>query len=154
MTEKSTSNKVRRAIFAGSFNPFTTGHYSIVERGLALFDEIIIALGINADKPTDTAQENAQAINALYSNEPRVKVVIWQGLTVDLAKKEKAEFFLRGVRNSTDFEYEKNMADINRKISGIETVLIPTLPELSSVTSTVVRELKSYGRDVTEFLPN
>ena len=144
---------MRKAIFAGSFNPFTVGHSSIVERGLDLFDHIIIAVGTNSEKPVSDAESNSRMIEEFYNKEPRVSVIIWNGLMVDLARREGAGFFLRGVRNGTDFEYERQMADINRRIAGIETVLLPALPEHQSVTSSIVRELKRYHVDVSDFLP-
>lgn len=155
MTAKSTNNNqgLRRAVFAGSFNPFTVGHASIVERGLGLFDEIIIAVGINRAKTSHDSQACVEAIDALYNNEPRVRVLKWDGLMADLAAKEGCRFFLRGVRNTTDFEYEKSMAEINRRLSGIETVFLPSLPEHEAVSSSVVRELQTYGADIDGMVP-
>lgn len=145
------------ALFAGSFNPFTTGHASVVERALPLFDRIIIAIGVNASKPSETSvQERIDAIASLYRNLPegRVEVVAYHDeLTVDLAARLGAGWLLRGVRSAKDFEYERDLADINRKLSGIETLLLYTLPELSCVSSSMVRELESYGHDVSAFLP-
>jgi len=145
----------RIAIFAGSFNPFTVGHASIVERGLELFDVLIVAIGINAHKPVspDEAGRRRRAIEQLYADNPRVRVVVWDGLTVDLARREGAHFLIRGVRNVANFEEERAMADINRRIAGIETVLLFTLPEHASISSSVVRELESYHVDTSEFLP-
>lgn len=154
---KSTSNHTRTpriAVFAGSFNPFTIGHASIVERGLELFDKIIVAIGVNASKPSaGDASARAEAIARLYTEEPRIEVLVWNGLMVDLARQKGAHFFLRGVRSTTDFEYERNMADINRRIAGIETVVLYTLPEHAAISSSIVRELASYGTDITELLP-
>lgn len=145
----------RIAIFAGSFNPFTVGHASIVERGLELFDVIIVAIGVNARKTVtpDEAGQRRQRIESLYADNPRVRVVVWDGLTVDLARREGAHFLIRGVRDVANFEYERAMADVNRRIAGIETVLLFSLPEHASVSSSVVRELESYHVDVSEFLP-
>lgn len=157
MTAKSTNNpsnaKGRTAIFAGSFNPFTVGHASIVERGLELFDYIVIALGINASKPSTDAELRAKDIATFYGDNPRIKVVTWNGLMVDLARREGATFFLRGVRSVADFEYERNMADINRRLAGIETVLMFALPEHEAISSSVVRELQSYGIETSGFTP-
>lgn len=157
MTAKLTSNndcsKARKAIFAGSFNPFTVGHASIVERGLELFDHIYIVVGTNAEKPNSNAEEIADSIRTIYNMEPRVSVIVWNGLMVDLACKENVKFFLRGIRNATDFEYERNMADVNRMLAGIETVFFPTLPEHGAISSSIVRELKNYGRDVSKLVP-
>lgn len=157
MTPKLTTDPEQRiAVFGGSFNPFTVGHASVVERGLKLFDKIIVAIGINRDKQPGCAEIAARcdAIARLYSGNPRVSVEAWDGLMVDLAKARGAAFMLRGVRSAADFEYERSMADINRQLSGIETVLLYTLPQHAAVSSSVVRELQSYGVDVTQFLPS
>ena len=145
----------RTALFPGSFRPFTRGHSSIVERGLRLFDRVVIALGINIDKDPEGhgAAEAVREIAALYAGEPRVEVISYRGLTVDAARDCGAEFLLRGVRSVKDFEYERDMADVNRKLSGVETVLLYSLPELSAVSSSVVRELERFGADTSEFLP-
>lgn len=154
---KSTNNIApsnnRTAIFGGSFNPFTVGHASIVERGLALFDRIVIAVGINAQKASGDAEGRAEVIRNIYAYEPRVSVVVWDGLMVDLARRERAAFMLRGVRSVADFEYERNMADINRRLTGIETVLLFALPEHGAISSSVVRELAGYGADISTFIP-
>lgn len=151
MTPKSAE---RIALFAGSFDPFTIGHHSIVERALLLFDRIVIAVGINAGKASAIpAQVRIARIEKLYEGNPKVKVISYQGLTVDICRQEGAEWLLRGVRSVADFEYERNLADINRRISGIETVILFTLPEHSCVSSSVVRELEHYGYDTAPFLP-
>ena len=145
---------MKRAIFPGTFDPFTTGHYSVVKRALTFMDEIVIGIGINESKRTLLpAEKRLCMIRDLYADEPRVKVVIYSGLTVDLAKKMDADFIVRGIRTVRDFEYEETIADINRKLSGIETLLLFTEPELTSVSSTIVRELIHFGKDVTPFLP-
>ncbi len=148
----------RVALFAGSFDPFTIGHASVVERALPLFDRIIIAIGVNARKPSaHTPGERVQAIERIYAALPpgRVEVVAYSDeLTVDLAARLGAGWLLRGVRSLNDFEYERELADINRNLSGIETVLLYTLPELASVSSSVVRELQAYGHDVSAYLPS
>jgi pantetheine-phosphate adenylyltransferase len=145
----------RTALFAGSFNPFTVGHASIVERGLQLFDSVVIGIGVNATKPGSEAdgEKRAEAIRKLYANEPRVSVITYSTLTVDAAAKVGAKFLLRGVRSVRDFEYERDLADVNRQLSGIETVLLYALPEMAAISSSVVRELQSYGKDVTPYLP-
>lgn len=143
----------RTALFAGSFNPFTLGHASLVERALPLFDRIVIALGQNADKPSARAEENLAKVKSLYAGEGKVEVLAYQGLTADLARSLGACCLLRGVRSVKDFEAETNLADINRRLCGIETLLLPTLPELAWVSSSLVRELESYGHDTTPFLP-
>lgn len=144
----------KTALFPGTFDPFTRGHYSVVERALNLFDEVIIAIGVNAlKKPMFTADERVAMLQQLYADEPRVRVVAYSGLTVDLAQEYGARFMLRGVRSVVDFEYEKSIADVNRDISGVETVLMFTQPQYAHISSSVVRELLSYGRNVEAYLP-
>lgn len=144
----------RRAIFPGTFDPFTVGHASIVNRSLGFMDELIIGIGINENKNTYfPIEKREEMIRRLYAHEPRVKVVSYDKLTVDLAKEWEARFVIRGVRTVKDFEYEANIADINRKLEGIETILLFTEPELSSVSSSVVRELLKFGKDISRFLP-
>lgn len=141
-------------LFPGSFNPFTVGHQSLVGRVLPLFDRVVIAVGVNSGKHGGTSVgERIAAIERLYSSEPKVTVTSYDGLTVDACRREGARWMLRGVRSTIDFEYERNLADVNRRISGIETLLLFTLPEYAAVSSSVVRELESYGYDVSEFLP-
>lgn len=145
---------MKRAIFPGTFDPFTIGHYSVVKRALAFMDEIIIGIGINDSKrtwfPTD---KRVEMVKKLYADEPRVRVEAYDNLTVDFAIQHDAGFIIRGIRTVRDFEYEETIADINRKLAGIETILLFTEPELTSVSSTIVRELLHYGKDVTPFLP-
>ncbi len=150
-----TSYKQRIALFAGSFNPYTIGHASIVERGLELFDQIVIGIGVNAAKPDSQAdgEQRAEQIRKVYANEPRVRVITYSTLTVDAAKSVGAKFLLRGVRSARDFEYERDLADVNRRLSGLETVLLYALPELSAISSSLVRELASYGKDTSSLVP-
>ena len=144
----------RIAIFPGSFDPFTIGHHSIVERALPLFDKIVVAVGMNSKKHSLLPEiDRLDAIRRLYADEPRVEVIAYSGLTVEAAEQCGARYILRGVRTVKDFEYEKTLADINRKIAGLETVLLYTLPEYGSISSSIVRELISLGRDVTDLLP-
>lgn len=145
----------RRAMFPGSFNPFTIGHQSLVDRGLEMFDSVVIAVGISATKAVnvDEIAGRLKPIKELYAGNRRVEVIHYTGLTVDAAQEHDCKFLLRGIRNTTDMEYERSLADINRRISGIETVLLFTLPELSSVSSSTVRELQRYGHDTSEFMP-
>lgn len=153
MTQTSTANNARIALFPGSFRPFTRGHADIVQRGLALFDRIIIGIGRHPDKPACDAQNRAREIERLYADEPRVEVAVYDNLTVDFARDCGASFLLRGVRSIKDFEYERDMADINRQLSGLESVILFSKPELAAISSSVVRELENYGHDVAPFLP-
>ena len=144
----------RVAIFPGTFDPFTRGHYSVVRRALSMFDEVVIAIGVNALKrPMFTAEERVAMLEDLFADEPRVRVLSYSGLTVDVARECGAQFMLRGVRSVMDFEYERSIADVNREISGLETVMLFTEPMYAHISSSVVRELLSYGRDVTAFVP-
>ena len=145
---------MRKAIFPGTFDPFTIGHFSVVKRALTFMDEVIIGIGVNDNKRTwFPVEKRLQMIRDLYADEPRVKVEAYEGLTVDFAKEAGAEFIVRGIRTVRDFEYEETIADINRKLAGIETLLLFTEPELTSVSSTIARELLQYGKDVSAFLP-
>jgi len=142
------------ALFPGSFDPFTIGHESLITRGLKFVDEIVIAIGVNESKKTMFSLDERMAmIHRLYKNEPRVCVMSYDSTTVDFAQKVGAGFILRGVRNAADFEYEKNIADVNRQLAGIETFLLFTLPEHMYVSSSIVRELLHYGKDISQFVP-
>lgn len=145
---------MKRAIFPGTFDPFTIGHFSVVERALTFMDEIIIGIGINDNKKTwFPTEKRVEMIKKLYANEPRIQVEAYDNLTVDFAQKRDAKFIIRGIRTVHDFEYEETIADINRKLAGIETILLFTEPELTAISSTIVHELLLYGKDVTPFLP-
>lgn len=145
---------MRIAIFPGSFDPFTIGHHDIVMRGLEIFDEIIIGIGRNYNKrETFPLCDRLAAIQRVYDNEPRVRVEVYDGLTVDFALKHHAQFILRGVRSTLDFEYERNIAEANKQLSGIETVLLYTRPEFAHISSTLVRDLHSHGKDISQYLP-
>ncbi|EJX01680.1 pantetheine-phosphate adenylyltransferase [gut metagenome] len=142
------------AIFPGSFDPFTVGHASIVERGLPMFDRIVIGIGVNDSKRSLlTPEERVEAIRKLYEEEPRIKVVSYKDLTIDLVRREGAQFILRGLRSVKDFEYERDIAAMNNRLSGVETVLLFTEAHYSDISSSVVRELIAFGKDVSEFLP-
>ncbi len=146
---------MNRAVFPGTFDPFTIGHYSIVHRALAFMDEIIIGIGINGNKHTRfTAEKRMEMISKLYKDEPRVRVEAYSDLTIDLAKRMEANFIVRGIRTIKDFEYEETIADINRQLAGMETIFLFTEPGLASVSSGAVRELLSFGKDVSRFLPD
>lgn len=152
MTQE-TQHNVRTALFAGSFNPFTTGHASLVERGLRLFDRVIIAVGVNVAKADNDAAERLAAIRRIYALDTRVEVTGYSGLTADFAHQSGATCLLRGARTSADFEAERTLADINRSLTGIDTVILPTEPELAMVSSSMVRELRHFGHDVSPYLP-
>ncbi|WP_394803895.1 pantetheine-phosphate adenylyltransferase [Parabacteroides leei] len=144
----------RIALFPGTFDPFTIGHQSLVSRGLALVDEIIISIGVNEKKQTYfPLKERLEAIENLYKEELRVKVMSYDSLTVDFAEEVGAGFILRGIRTVNDFEYEKSIADVNRKLSGIETFILFTEPEHTHISSSIVRELLRYGKDISQFVP-
>ena len=143
-----------KAIFPGTFDPFTIGHYSVVKRALTFMDEVIIGIGINDNKKTwFPMDKRLEMIRGLFADEPRIRVEAYDCLTVDFAKEQNAGFIVRGIRTVHDFEYEETIADINRKLAGIETILLFTEPELTSISSTIVRELLQFGKDVTPFLP-
>ena len=146
-------NKI--AIFAGSFDPFTIGHKNIVDRALeSVADEVIIAIGINYEKKyMFSIEERLEAIRKTYQEEPRVRVETYEGLTTDFAKRVGASFLLRGVRSVKDYEFEHDMAEVNHRLTGIETVLLFTDAKYSCVSSSIVRELISYHQDVKDFLP-
>jgi pantetheine-phosphate adenylyltransferase len=146
---------MKTGIFVGSFNPFTVGHDSIVKRALPLFDRLVIGVvGDNVHKPDmPSAEERMQVIRDLYADEKRIEVKPYFGLTMDFAKAEGAQFIVKGVRSVSDFEYEQWQADLNRRLGGIETILLYSEPELASVSSTALRELSHFGVDVSEFLP-
>ena len=143
-----------KCLFPGSFDPFTLGHKSIVDRTLQFAEEVMIAIGVNAGKKSMFSLEERMAqIQKVYADEPRVKVASYEGLTTDFAESIGATAMVRGVRTAQDFEFERMLADVNRKLSGIETILLITEPQYSAISSSVVRELLSYGKDVKDFLP-
>jgi pantetheine-phosphate adenylyltransferase len=146
---------IRTGVFVGSFNPFTIGHDSIVRRVLPLFDRLVIGVvGDNVHKPDmPAAVERMEAIRQLYGDEDRIEVKSYHGLAMDFAKAEGAQYIIKGVRSVSDFEYEQWQADFNRRLGGIETILLYTEPELSSVSSSALRELQHFGVDISPFLP-
>lgn len=142
------------AVFPGSFDPFTVGHDAIVRRALPLFDRIIIGVGVNVRKQyLYSADKRVEDIARLYAAEPKVEVKAYSGLLVDFARQEGVRFIVKGVRSVKDFEYEREQADINLKIGGLDTLLLFSEPQYQSVSSSMVRELLHFGRDVSEFLP-
>lgn len=145
---------MKTAIFPGSFDPFTIGHYDIVRRALTMFDRIVIAIGRNGVKsPLFPAEERLLAIRKAFAQEPRVQVEIYDSLTVDFAAQTGAHFILRGVRCVADFEYERNMAEANKELGGIETILLYTSPQYAHISSTLVRDLYIHGKDISPYLP-
>lgn len=145
----------RIAIFPGSFDPFTIGHESIVKRSLSIFDKIIIMIGYNANKKSFfPIKKRMKWINQVFENEPQVEVRIHEGLTVDFCKEVGAKYILRGIRTSSDFEYERAIAQINKKMHPeIETVFLLTLPEHTPVNATIIRDIVFHGGDASMFLP-
>ncbi len=144
------------AIFPGSFDPFTKGHHDIVIRSLQLFDEIIIGIGYNSAKKSRHFEidDMVSKIRSVYKDIPEVKVLVYNELTSTLAKKHKANFLIRGLRNTTDFEYENTISQMNRYLNEeLETVFLITSPQFAAVSSTVIREVHRYGGDVREWLP-
>ena len=142
------------SIFPGSFDPFTIGHQNIVQRALPLFDKLYIAIGVNTQKQSFIPLEQRLAeLNALYDNEPKVEILSYDTLTVDCAAALHANFILRGVRTLVDYEYEKTIADANKQLSGIETILLFTEPQLAHISSSLVRELATFGKDISAYLP-
>lgn len=146
---------MKKAIFPGSFDPITLGHVDIIERGVTLFDELIIAIGINADKKyMFSLEERKKFIENTFKNEPKIKVLTYQGLTVNFCKAQNADFILRGLRNPADFEFEKAIAHTNRKLSEIETVFLLTSSGKSFISSSIVRDVIRNDGDYTGLVPN
>ena len=141
------------AFFPGSFDPFTIGHKDIADRALAMFDKLVIAIGYNENKKGLLSPEERKArIESVYKDNPRVEVILYNTLTADLAK-ELGATIIKGVRSVKDFEYERDQAETNRKLTGVETLLLCSSPEVSAISSTLVRELMHFGKDVSPFLP-
>lgn len=146
---------MKRAIFPGSFDPITLGHYDIIKRGIHLFDEVVVAIGINAEKKyMFTLEERQGFIEEAFKDEPKVKVVTYKGLTIDFCKEINAQFILRGLRNPADFEFEKAIAHTNRKLSKIETVFLLTSARTSYISSSIVRDVIRNKGDYTVLVPD
>lgn len=146
---------MKKAVFPGSFDPITLGHVDIIKRAIPLFDEIIIAIGINADKKyMFETEERKNFITAAFKDEPKIKTDTYTGLTVDYCKSIDANFILRGLRNPADFEFEKAIAQTNRKLSGIETVFLLTSAETSFISSSIVRDILRNNGDVSVLVPS
>ena len=145
---------MKRAVFPGSFDPLTLGHTDIIDRAIPLFDEIIIAIGTNAEKKyMFSLDKRKQFIQKTYANNPKIKVETYQGLTIDYCKKVKSDFILRGLRNPADFEFEKAIAQTNRKLSNIETVFLLTSADNSYISSSIVRDILRNNGDVSLLVP-
>lgn len=146
----------KTAIFPGSFDPYTLGHHDIVMRSLDLFDEVIIGIGYNSTKKSRyfEIEDMVKKVDSVYENTPGVKVIVYNELTSTLAKKHNAQFLIRGLRNTTDFEYENTISQMNRYLNEeLETVFLITSPRYAAISSTIIREVHRFGGDVTEFLP-
>ncbi len=145
---------MRTGLFVGSFDPFTIGHDNIVRRALPLFDRIIIGVGVNERKQyMQSAEMRKRKIQQLYQNEQKITVKTYSDLTIDLAHREMADYIIKGVRSVKDFEYEREQAEINRRIGNVDTLLLFAEPHLASISSSMVRELIHFGKDVREFMP-
>ncbi|TVZ27413.1 phosphopantetheine adenylyltransferase [Gillisia sp. Hel_I_86] len=145
---------MKRAVFPGSFDPITLGHVDIIERALLLFDEIILAIGINADKKyMFSLEDRVRFLEETFKNETKVKVMTYKGLTVDFCKKEHAAFILRGLRNAIDLEFEKTIGQTNYKMSGIESVFLISSSGKGHISSSVVRDVRKNGGDFSFMVP-
>lgn len=145
---------MKKALFPGSFDPITLGHYDIIKRGVQLFDEVIVAIGVNAEKKyMFSLEKRKQFIREAFKNEPKVKVVSYQGLTVDFCKELGIDFILRGLRNPADFEFEKAIAHTNRDLAPIETVFLLTSADTSYIASSIVRDVIRNNGDYTKLVP-
>ncbi len=144
------------AVFPGSFDPYTKGHENVISRALPLFDKVFIAIGHNSEKKSFfPLEKRLRMIGDLYKEEPRITVSFYEGLTIDYCKQVGAQYLLRGLRTAADFEYERAIAQINRKMNPeVETVFILTVPEFTPLNSSIVREILKYGGDAAQFLPD
>ena len=145
---------MKTGVFLGSFDPFTIGHDHIVKRALPLFDRIIIGIGVNERKQyMQSAEIRKQKIQKLYKNEKKITVKTYSDLTIDFAHREMADYIIKGVRSVKDFEYEREQADVNRRLGNVDTLFFFAEPGMESISSSLVRELVHFGKDVREFLP-
>jgi pantetheine-phosphate adenylyltransferase len=146
---------MKKAVFPGSFDPVTLGHIDIIKRGLPLFDEIILAIGVNADKKyMFSLEDRVRFLKQTFTEEPKIKVMTYQGMTVDFCKQQDANFILRGLRNATDFDFEKVIGQTNFEMSGIETLFFITSSGKSHISSTVVRDVIRNGGDYKFMVPD
>ena len=154
LTTHNSQLTTRTGLLPGTFDPFTIGHDALVRRALNIVDELFIAIGINTEKRTMLSlEERMERIATLYKDEPRIHVVSYEGLTTDFAQSIGAKFIIRGVRNAIDFEYERNIADVNRMLTGIDTLLLISEPQYAAISSSMVRELAHFGKDIRSYLP-
>ena len=145
---------MKKAVFPGSFDPITLGHVDLIYRGLEIFDEIIIAIGVNADKKQlFSLEDKIQQIKNTFKNEPRIKVTSYKGLTVDFCKSVNSKYMLRGLRNSSDFNYEQSIAQTNSSLSSIESVFLISSPQLAHISSTIVRDIIRNEGDYKSLVP-
>lgn len=146
---------MKTAVFPGSFDPITLGHYDIIKRGINLFDKIYVAIGVNAEKKyMFSLEERMHFIKEAFKDEPKIEVITYKGLTIDLCRKVGADFILRGLRNPADFEFEKAIAHTNRELSKIETVFLLTAARTSYISSSIVRDVLRNGGDYTILVPD
>ena len=146
---------MKKAIFPGSFDPITLGHFDIIKRSITLFDDVIVAIGINAEKKyMFSLNDRKRFIEEAFANEPKVSVITYEGLTIDLCKLMKAQFILRGLRNPADFEFEKAIAHTNRRLSKIETVFLLTAANTSYISSSIVRDVIRNGGEYEMLVPD
>ena len=154
LTTHNSQLTTRTGLLPGTFDPFTIGHDALVRRAQNIVDELYIAIGINTEKHTlFSLEERMERIAALYKDEPRIHVVSYEGLTTDFAQSIGAQFIVRGVRSAIDFEYERNIADVNRMLTGIDTLLLISEPQYAAISSSMVRELAHFGKDIRSYLP-
>lgn len=145
---------MKKAIFPGSFDPITSGHYDVIKRGATLFDELIIAIGVNADKKyMFSLEQRKKFIEDCFKHEPKIKVVTYKGLTVHFCQENNVDFILRGLRNPADFEFEKAIAHTNRDLAPIETVFLLTAAKTSYISSSIVRDVIRNNGDYTKLVP-
>ena len=154
LTTHNSQLTTRTGLLPGTFDPFTIGHDALVRRALNIVDELFIAIGINTEKRTMLSlEERMERIATLYKDEPRIHVVSYEGLTTDFAQSIGVQFIVRGVRSAIDFEYERNIADVNRMLTGIDTLLLISEPQYAAISSSMVRELAHFGKDIRSYLP-
>ena len=154
LTTHNSQLTTRTGLLPGTFDPFTIGHDALVRRALNIVDELFIAIGINTEKRTMLSlEERMERIATLYKDEPRIHVVSYEGLTTDFAQSIGSQCIIRGVRNTIDFEYERNIADVNRMLTGIDTLLLISEAQYAAISSSMVRELAHFGKDISKYLP-